>query len=97
MTGRFGGALTRARIARERLDHLKRHQTQQRQVLHALVIRDLLADGHTLDSAATALGLSRSYVHKAAGTDAAPPRAREEAFEDMDAAVERYVLGEDLP
>lgn len=95
MTGRFGGPLTRARVARERLDQLKRHQTQQRQLLQARVIRDLLADGHTLDTAAEALGLSRSYVHKAAGNDTVPPRIQEAAFAEIDAAVERYVLGED--
>lgn len=84
--------ITRARIVRERLALLRLHQTEERQRLHALVLHELLDEGYTTREAGKLLGLSNTFVHKAACGSAEPTGGRPE-FEEIDAAVERFILG----
>ena len=84
--------ITRARIVRERLAELRAHQTEERQRLHAAAIQELLDAGYSTREAAELLGLSRTFVHRAASGSSEPSEERPE-FEEIDAAVEHYVLG----
>ncbi len=84
--------VTRARIVRERLAELRAHQTEARRRLHALALRELLAAGYSIREAADLLGLSSSFVQRAADHPAEPHEVRPE-FVEIDAAVEQYVLG----
>lgn len=84
--------ITRARIVRERLAQLRVHQTEERQRLHALALQELLDAGYSTREAGELLGLSRTFVHRVASGAAEPPEERPE-FEEIDAAVEHYVLG----
>lgn len=84
--------ITRARIVRERLAQLRAHQTEERQRLHALALQDLLDAGYSMREAGDLLGLSRTFVHRVASGPAEPSEERPE-FEEIDAAVEQYILG----
>ena len=84
--------ITRARIVRERLAQLRVHQTEERQRLHALALQELLDAGYSTREAGELLGLSRTYLHRVATGPVEPPEERPE-FEEIDAAVEQYVLG----
>lgn len=84
--------ITRARIVRERLAQLRLHQTEERKRLHALALQELLDAGYSTREAGAVLGLSRAFVHRAANGPTEPPAERPE-FEEIDAAVEQYILG----
>ncbi|WP_417541285.1 hypothetical protein [Microbacterium maritypicum] len=84
--------ITRARIVRERLAQLRLHQTEERQRLHALALHELLDAGYSTREAGELLGLSRTFVHRVASGAAEPPEERPE-FEEIDAAVEQFILG----
>ena len=84
--------ITRARIVRERLAQLRAHQTEERQRLHALALQDLLDAGYSMREAGDLLGRSRTFVHRVASGPAEPSEERPE-FEEIDAAVEQYILG----
>lgn len=84
--------ITRARIVRERLARLRLHQTEQRRRLHALALHDLLEAGYTTREAGKVLGLSSTFVSKAAAQPVEPAEHCPE-FDEIDVCVERYVLG----
>ena len=84
--------ITRARIVRERLALLRLHQTEERRRLHALALHELLEAGYSTREAGELLGLSRTFVHRAASGPPEPSEERPE-FEEIDAAVEQYILG----
>lgn len=84
--------ITRTLIVRERLEQLRVHQTEERQRLHAAALQELLDAGYSTREAADLLGLSSSFVHRAATGPTETPGERPE-FEEIDAAVKQYVLG----
>lgn len=84
-------ALTRAQTVHERLARLRAHQTAERNRIYALVIQELLADGYSLREAQRSLGLSKTFIHKAAQQDTECPDGCEE-FTAVDEAVAQYVL-----
>lgn len=83
--------ITRAQTVHERIAKLRAHQTEERNRLYAIVVQELLADGYSLREAQSALGLSKTYIHKAAQRDVSCAADVEE-FEAIDEAVAQYVL-----
>ena len=83
--------ITRAQTVHERIAKLRAHQTEERNRLYAIVVQELLADGYSLREAQSALGLSKTYIHKAAQRDVSCSADVEE-FEAIDEAVAQYVL-----
>ncbi|MBT2486940.1 MULTISPECIES: hypothetical protein [unclassified Microbacterium] len=84
-------AITRAQTVHERLARLRAHQTAERNRIYALVIQELLAEGYSLREAQGALGLSKTFIHKAAQRDTQCPEEAAE-FTAVDEAVAQYVL-----
>lgn len=83
--------ITRAQTVHDRIAKLRAHQTEERNRLYAIVIQELLADGYSLREAQSALGLSKTYIHKAAQRDVTAPDEAAE-FDAIDEAVTQYVL-----
>lgn len=91
MSAATDDTIRRAQTVHERLAKLRAHQTAERNRIYALVIQELLADGYSLREAQSALGLSKSFIHKAAHQDTSSPAEWAE-FTAVDEAMAYYVL-----